>query len=197
MKKVTFGFTMLMTLVILAGCAGNNGLIKAMSASTSQSVFQEIEENLPPARGYVDLRIYSSLKTHKPGIYSSKDIHGTKDFMLLLNIDGQATTLNGRMSEEKSEAQQMGDPEEGEGIRYQFAKKIRVKAGAHRVIVALPAYDLVAEREVVFSEGENNSLTVEPIYGSIPGKQRPGTYGLTSFKEGISQFVYLFNGKTM
>lgn len=197
MKKAILVFTMITTLAILAGCAGNKELVKAISTTTSQSVFQEIGENVPPAPGYVDLRICSTVKTHKPGIYSENDIHGTPEYKLLLNIDGQATTLKGRMSRERSEARSIRDPEEGEGIRYQFSKKIRVQEGAHRVVVAFPADDLAAEKELILSTEVNNSLTIEPVYGSIPGKQRPGYYGMTSFKEGIKSFRVLLNGKTI
>jgi hypothetical protein len=50
---------------------------------------------------------------------------------------------------------------------------------------------------LVFSEGENNSLTIEPIYGAVPGKQRPGRYGLKSFREGIKSIRLLLNGKSV
>jgi hypothetical protein len=75
---------------------------------------------------------------------------------------------------------------------------LRIKAGAHKVVVALPADDLVAEREVIIADGENNTLTVEPIYGSIPGKKRLGTFGRqTSFKQGINSIRLLLNGKNL
>ncbi|GAM08352.1 hypothetical protein OR1_00623 [Geobacter sp. OR-1] len=195
MNKTILVFSMFMSLVILEGCAGNKKLVNSMSFSTSQSVFQEINENASPVSGYVVLRIYSSFKTHKPGIYSIKDVHGTQEYTLLVNIDGQAITLRGRISEEKSGTRPMGDPEGGEGVRYIFEKKIRLKTGVHKLVIALPVDDLVAEREVDLPEGENNSLTVEPIYGAVPGKPRPGTYGLSSYKEGIKSFRLLLNGE--
>lgn len=188
-------FTMLTVLGLLEGCAGNKELIKAMSASSNQSVFEEIEEKASPIPGYTDLHIHSSLKTHKPGIYSKKDIHGTEAYMLLVNIDGQSVKIPGRLNAVRSA---MCDSEQGEGISYQFKTRLRIKAGAHKVIVALPADDLVAEREVIIADGENSTLTVEPIYGSIPGKKRPGTFGrLTSFKQGINSIRLLLNGKTI
>lgn len=190
-------FVVVMTLVIFAGCAGNNESVKAMSTSTNQNIFTEIAENEPPVPGYTTLRIYSSLKTHKAGIYSNKDIHGTQNYTLLVNIDGQVITLKGRMSEEKREARSQRDHEEGEGVRYQFTKNVRVKVGPHRLAVALPAEALVAESEVIVSDGENNFLVVEPIYSSVPGKQRSGTYGVTSFKEGIKSIRLVLNGKTI
>lgn len=91
----------------------------------------------------------------------------------------------------------MRDPEEGEGIRYQFEKKLRIRAGTHKVFVAIPADDLATTKEVIFTEGEINSLTVEPIYGLIPGKQRLGLYGMTSFKQGVRSVILLLNGKAI
>lgn len=197
MKKTIQVVTTAMTVAILAGCAGNTELVKTMGTSTSKNVFQEIDTHLPPVPGYVDLRISSTLKTHKPGIHSSSDVHGTQEHLLLVNIDGQVTTVKGRLNEERSEARSTRDPEEGEGIKYQFTKKLRTKAGVHRVAIALPADDLVVEKNFILSEGENYTLTLEPIYSSIPGKQRPGTYGLTSFKEGIRSFRLLLNGEAI
>jgi hypothetical protein len=197
MKKTILVITVASILGILGGCAGNAALIKTMSTSTSQKVFQKIEANQPPVPGLVDLSIYSTLKTHKPGIYSSTDVHGTGEHLMLVNIDGQATTLKGRMSEERSEARSMRDPEEGDGVKYQFTGKLRVKAGVHRVVVAFPEDDLIAEREVNLSEGEDNTLIVEPIYGSNPGMQRPGSYSATSFMQGIKSLRLLFSGKTL
>jgi hypothetical protein len=197
MKKLILGFTVSTTLAILAGCAGNRELITAMGTSTSQGVFREIEENAPPAPGYVHLRIYSTVKTHRPGIYARKDLHGTEGYTLLVNIDGQAVAVTGRLREERGEARSMRDPEEGEGIRYLFTITVRVTAGAHRVGVAFPADGLVAEREISLSADETYALTVEPVYGSVPGKQRPGTYGLRSFKEGIKSIRLLLNGKNI
>ena len=91
----------------------------------------------------------------------------------------------------------MRDPEEGVGIRYQFEKKLRIKAGTHMVRAAIPADDIATAKEVVFTEGEINSLTVEPRYGAIPGKQRLGLYGMTSFKQGVRSIRLLLNGKAI
>jgi hypothetical protein len=186
-------FTMLTVLGLLEGCAGNKELIKAMSASGNQHVFEVVEENASPIPGYADLHIHSSLKTHKPGIHAERDAHGTEDYVLLVNIDGQPVKIQGRLNEVRSA---MCDSEQGEGISYQFKTRLRMKAGVHEVVVALPVDDLVAEREVIIVEGEDSTLTVEPIYGSIPGKKRAGTSGsLTSFKQGIKSIRILLNGK--
>ena len=186
-------FTMLIVLGLLAGCAGNKELIKAMSVSSNQRVFEVVEENASPIPGYADLYIHSYLKTHKPGIHAERDAHGTQDYMLLVNIDGQSVKIPGCLNAVRTA---MCDSEQGEGISYQFKTILRLKAGLHKVVVALPADDLVAEREVIIVDGENCTLSVEPVYGSIPGKKRAGATGnLTSFKQGIKSIRILLNGK--
>lgn len=193
MKK-SITVSIIMTLAVMTGCAGNKDLIKTMNTSISQDIFQEVAQNTPPTPGYVDLHIYSSLKTHKPGIYSETDPHGTPNYSMLVNIDGQTIHLQGRLREENSGALSMRDPNEGIGIRYQFEKKLRIKAGTHKVVVAIPADDLAIEREILLSDSAN-SLVVEPAYGELPGKKRPGLYGATSFKQGIKRLRLTLNGK--
>jgi hypothetical protein len=186
---------MLIVLGLLEGCAGNKELIKAMSVSSNQRVFEVVEVNASPIPGYADLHIHSYLKTHKPGIHAERDTHGTEDYKLLVNIDGQSVKIPGRLDAVKTA---MCDFEQGDGISYQFKTNLRLKSGIHKVVVALPADDLIAEREVNISEGGNNTLTVEPIYGSIPGKKRTGTFGsMTSFKQGIKSIRILLNGKNI
>jgi hypothetical protein len=188
-------FTMLIVLGLLEGCAGNKELIKAMSVSSNQRVFEVVEENASPIPGYADLHINSYLKTHKPGIHAEKDSHGTEDYELVVNIDGQSVKIPGILNEIRGA---LCDSEQGEGVSYQFKTNLRLKAGIHKVVVALPADDLVAGKEVIVPDAENNTLTVEPIYGSIPGKKRTGTFGsLTSFKQGINAIRILLNGKNI
>jgi len=198
MKRIILP-AMIAAVVIISGCAKSPALITASSTSVRSDVFQELKDGGPIPLGYADLRITSTLKTHKPGIYpyDKNKAHGTTDFMLLLNIDGQAVRIKGTASEENIEPRSLRDPEAGEGIRYRFQKNLRLKSGAHRVVVAIPDEEIADEREFNLVEGSNNSLVLEPMYGSAIGKQRPGFYGLTSFSEGIKGFWVLLNGKPM
>lgn len=197
MKQISRFISTVMSMIIMTGCAGSHELIKAASSSTRQDVYREIAQGAAPAPGYADLRIYSSLKTHKPGIYLSKDIHGTADYKIILNIDGQAAELHGDLQEERSEAGAFRHPETGEGIRYLFSKNIRIKAGTHKVVIVIPADGLAIEREITLTDGSSNSLALEPVYGVIPGKQRSGFYGVTSFREGLKGFTVILNGKPL
>ena len=195
MNKICTFATIVMTLGILIGCAGNRDLFKTVSTSTRQDVFQEIAHGAALVSGYADLRVYSSLKTHKPGIYSAKDIHGTADYKIIMNIDGQTVELLGDLQRENSEARALNDPEAGEGMRYHFSKNIRIKVGTHKIVIAIPADDLAIEREITLTAGSSNTLAFEPVYGNLPGKQRPGFYRDTSFTEGLKLFRVVLNGK--
>ena len=195
MTKIQVVFALIATMIILTGCAGNRELIKTMSTSIRQDVFQEVAEKTSPEPGYVDLRIYSSLKTHRPGIYSKKDVHGTPNYMMFVNIDGQAIQLQGNLQNENFEPREFRDPEAGNGIRYRFSKNLRLKAGTHKIIVAFPDDEIAIEREITLSDKSNNRLVVEPIYGAVAIRQRPAFYGVTSFKEGLKRLRLILNGR--
>jgi hypothetical protein len=183
-----------MAVAVTSGCATSTELIKTSSISTRGDVFQVPADGGHIPGGYADLSLSSSLKTHRHGVYSAKDIHGTPDYKLLLNIDGQVTDISGAMREENMEPRGLRDPEAGEGIRYVFRKTVRLKPGPHRIVVVVPADSIAMEREITLSEGDNN-LALEPVYGAAAAKRRPGFYGVTSFNEGLKGFRVIFNGR--
>ncbi len=186
---------LIIAISLLSGCAESSALIKANSASLRTDVYEELTNGATAPQGYVDLRISANLKTHRPGIFSAKDIHGTPDYKLLLNIDGQAVLLQGSLQKENSEPMKLLDPEAGDGIRYRFSKNLRLKAGLHKVVVALPDDEIAVAREFTLNAGERNSLVVEPVYSTKPGKRRTGMYSTTSFTEGIRSLRIMLNGK--
>ncbi len=192
MKKLCL---LALAISLLSGCAESSALIKANSTSLRTDVFDELTNGATAPQGYVDLRVTATLKTHKPGIYSAKDIHGTPDYKLLLNIDGQAVLLQGSLRKENSEPMKLVDPEAGEGTRYRFSGNLRLKAGIHKVVVALPDDEIAVAREITLNEGDRNNLVVEPIYSTKPGKSRPGMYSTTSFTEGVRSLRLMLNGK--
>ena len=187
---------LLMSLTVLSGCAQSAALIKTGSNSIRSDVFQELSNGGIVPQGYADLRIVSSLKTHKPGIYLfEKKSHGMPGYRLLVNIDGQAMELQGDLQEENSEPRGHLDPEGGAGIRYRFSKNLRLKAGVHKIIVALPNDEIAIEREITLTDGSSNRLVMEPVYGAVMIKQRPVFYGATSFKEGLKRLRLTLNGQ--
>jgi hypothetical protein len=137
MKKIYLSFVLL-TIVTLSGCTHFEERLKSVSVSTKQDVFQEAIENSPIPAGYADITIVASLKTHTPGLYLFENSpHGTPDYQLLLNIDGQATKIKGGLREEDIQHRATRDPEAGRGIRYTFNRNLRVKSGPHKIAIAL------------------------------------------------------------
>lgn len=193
MKLMFFG----MMLAVVSGCADSSALIRTSSASIRSDVFQELNDGGPIPLGYADLRITATLKTHKPGIYQFEKTpsHGTPEYRLLISIDGQAVQLQGILQKENIEPRGLQDPEAGDGIRYRFGRDLRLKAGAHRIVAALPDDGIAVERDITLAEGKANSLVLEPIYSTKPGKRRPGTYNTTSFTEGIRSLRVMLDGK--
>lgn len=187
----------LLAVVVLNGCATNPELIRVASIGMRSDIFQELPDGGSIPKGYADLRIVSSLKSHRPGIYSIKDIHGTPEYRMLLNIDGQATRIQGNLREENSESRGLRDPEAGEGIRYQFSKNLRLKAGSHKIVIAILEDEIAVEQEIALADGSRNSLVLEPSYRSTATKRRPGFYGETSFKEGLKGLRGILNGKPL
>lgn len=189
-------WALVVAMAVTSGCATSTELIKANSISTRNDVFQELTDVGSIPRGYADLRIAFSMKTHNPGIYSAKDIHGTPDYKLLLNIDGQVVQLQGSLRNENSETVVLRDTEAGEGIRYQFNKHLRLKAGTHKVVIAIPADDLAVERVITLTDGSCNRLTLEPVYSTKPAKRRPVAYSsLASFNNGIRSIRLTLNDR--
>ncbi|MBK5274928.1 MAG: hypothetical protein JJE30_07740 [Desulfuromonadales bacterium] len=184
-----------LSLTVVSGCAESSALIKSSSTSMRTDIFEELTNSGIAPQGFSDLRITATLKTHKPGIYSASDIHGTPDYKLLLNIDGQALQLRGSLQKENSEPMKLVDPEAGDGIRYRFSKNLRLKAGTHRIVVALPNDGISVEKEITLTEGDMNSLDLEPIYSTKPGNMRPQNYNNTSFTKGISSIRLTLNGR--
>lgn len=178
----------------LGGCAATVQPASSAGIPSRQDVFAEHAPGQPPPPGYAELRIMSSIKTHKPGWYFGKDSHGTKEYELLLNIGGQIAVLAGDLREENRESGGPHDPESGEGIRYHFMRSLHVKAGAHRIVVALPVDNIAIEREMALSEGSTNILLLEPVYRPKPVHRRITEGKTTSFRQGVKMFRLVLNG---
>jgi hypothetical protein len=183
---------------VTSGCATNQERIKTAGISTRSDVFQELTVGSPVPGGYADLRIVSSLKTHNPGIYPLEEkSHGTPDYKLLVNIDGQVTVIAGVLREEDIEPRGLRDPEAGDGIRYSFRKEMRVQAGTHKIIVTIQEDNIVLERSLTLKDGSINVLELEPIYGAVSQAGRPGYLGQTGFLSGIRGLCPVLNGKPL
>lgn len=185
-----------LTVAVTSGCASSSQLLRASTISTRSDVFQELADGGSVPQGSADLRVVASLKTHRSDRYpSGRGTHGTPDYQLVLNIDGQVTWLRASLKEEYGEAGGMTDPEAGEGIRYRFKKDFRLKAGTYRIIVAVPEDGVVVERTITLVGGSTNDLVLEPIYGIVTARKPPAVYSRTSFLEGLRGLAMVLNGE--
>jgi hypothetical protein len=183
---------------MLAGCAGNAEIVKRAESSLREDVGKIISTAKPPEKSFADLTIRASLKTHLAGIFPLReDLHGTADYQLLVNMDGQPLKFSGNCFAEDTSSPSNRNPEAGMGTRCRFQSHVRVKAGSHRIIVALP-YDKVAvEREITLEDSTDNLLEVTPTYYPDRRPNGPGKGGAASFKEGISGVELSLNGNTL
>jgi len=187
---------LLLSLVVLGGCANTYGAIQDNRTSIRSNVFQELSEYASAPQGYADLRVNFVVKTHNADDGGPVDSHGTPDYPLLINIDGQAYEFRGAMQRERKEPAHLTDPEAGSGTRYRFNKLLRLKPGKHRLAVALPDDQIIVIKELELKE-ELNSLELEPVYGKKFGARRPNWERGESFTEGIRGIKIIFNGKLL
>jgi hypothetical protein len=192
MKKIIIGI--LMSALIMPGCATKK--IATISLEVRDDAFQEIAHKESVPAGYAELTVVSTLKTRKPGdCLWTKTSHGTPEYILLLNIDGQTARLKGDMAEDKTTSGGPWDPEAGDGIGYFFKIKLRLKPGLHRVFAALPEDGISFDREMTLMEGSNNVLILTPVYGKKRAGRLPGINEVRSFYEGIRGFNGYLNGE--
>jgi hypothetical protein len=194
MKKL---IVLILTLTTFtAGCSRD--ILQTMTKDTRQGVFQDYLENNQIPQGFSELTIFSSLKTPDPGIYAfGSKIIDTPDYMLLIDIDGQKMLIKGILRKEISDPVGLNDTEAGAGIRYLFKKDLLLKAGRHKLSVALPAEKIAIEREFIVNDGTFNILRIYPIYrsrepGGMPGR---GMFSSLSFMEGIDGLWIYLNGE--
>jgi len=194
MKKIQL--LSLLSVVVLSACANGYGLIKEHRDSARSDVFQELAAPEALQRAQAGLRVTGALKTHAADSLAPADSHGSPDYRLLVNIDGQAVQLAGALTREDREPQRIQDAEAGSGIRYRFTKQLALKPGSHRLVVALPDDQVAIARELELKEGLN-TLEVEPVYGQKTGAGRPRNVQARSFSEGIRSLKITLNGRVI
>ncbi len=193
MKSIT---AVLLVGTVLAGCAGNGELVKRAESPLRGDVGTVISPAVPPEKNFADLTIRASLKTHLAGAFPmGEDSHGTANYQLLVNMDGQPLKFSGNCVTEDTSFLSNRNPEAGLGTRCRFNSHVRLKAGSHRIIVALPYDHLALEREITLEDRTDNTLEVTPTYYPDRRQNGPGKGGSASFKEGISGLELSLNGK--
>jgi len=185
------------TIMVISGCAGNSGVIKANSNSLRSDVFIEAGKAEAPTDKSAVLSINGSFKTHLPGKFSSSDVHGTSDLKLLLNIDGQAMNIPAKLQREDKSSAKIDDPEAGDGMKYNYGISLRLNPGIHKILLAVENEDVVVEKQISLKENSSNTIAFEPVYSTKPGKRTIGKYSITNFEEGIRALELKLNGNEL
>jgi len=89
------------------------------------------------------------------------------------------------------------DPEAGDGVLYHFNKILRLKAGIHRVVVAIPADEIAVAKEITLAEGNVNNIDIKPLYNKTPGMRRSRSFNTTSFMQGLRGVSLTLNGRNI
>ncbi len=182
--------------LLLAGCMGQEQLLLRAESPTQSNVYTTVGTSLPPEQGRADLTIRGSVKTHGPlTSLLGRDPHGTAMYQLLINIDGEPFRISGSLVNEEGISHAGPLSEAGDGTRYLFRTHLRLKAGLHRVITALPDDEVATEVEINLADATDNILEITPVYYSDRRQRGPGSTGATSFREGISGLELSLNGK--
>jgi hypothetical protein len=160
MKKLTM--LLLSTMIIYtAGC----GYVTTMNKNTPKTdVFTEVIEENPIPKGFTNVVIKASIKTHEEGFYwfePKNSMHGKQGYPFILNIDGQVITwkVDGKKEDiPRYDEQGNINFEAGLGIKYILEKKIRLLGGSHLIILKLPSEKLTTKMEIVFKADRSHIL---------------------------------------
>lgn len=180
-------------IAFLVGCGAASKKIMTKSHSERTDIFNEVREEGMPPKGFVDLVIKATIKTHLEGYYifeSRKSLHGRPGYPFVFNIDGQGVVwrVDGQkettpLYDEKGKR----TPEGGTGMRYTIEKTIRLVAGPHMVFFGLPEDKYSVEFKIGLSEGKQHVLEFKPVYSYRRQRTKP------SFEDGISKYEIFFN----
>ena len=183
--------------IAIVGCSTAMQEVKAKSQSERTDVFSEVKDESTPPKGFVDLVIRGSIKTHLESYYileSKESLHGKQSYTFLINIDGQAALWNVEGVRDNKPAYDKNgktsrDPEAGEGMKYLLEKKIRLRPGSHKLFFGLPEDDYYREVVINVKGGEAQTLEFKPEYRYKRLPTRIPTY-----MQGVSRYDILING---
>jgi hypothetical protein len=191
MKKIMHWALVVAFLIMAANCGAARGQILTQSLTELDGVFQEVTNTDGPPPGFADVVLKASLKTHLSGegtlLESGDSPHGGPVYRFVLNIDGQAVTW--KVPGQRENLPVVSDrhsQDEGDGMKYALEKKIRLRAGTHRIFLGVSEEDYTKTVTVNLQEGKSYTLEFQPIYPRY--KQ-----GHPAFRLGFLGFNALFN----
>ncbi|MBI5075828.1 MAG: hypothetical protein HZB62_11780 [Nitrospirae bacterium] len=200
MNRLLIFIVVMLTELSLLGCGTAANKIQAGSQSVRTDVFMEVKDGGTIPKGFADLVIKATIKTHIEGYYvleSKESRHGKQKYPFLVNIDGQAAQwevdgIKDVKPAYAADGKTSRDPEAREGFKYVLEKKLRLNAGPHKVFFGLPEDNYSTEVKISLMEGEMNILEFRPMYKtkSIPTRS-------PTFMKGIDKYEVFLNNKTI
>jgi len=181
---------MIMRLVVLlvvcstlAGCAGSN----AARMGQRKDVFQVVREGAPVGADEVPVTISASIKTHnkESGVLFEPAKHGSDDYLLVVDINGQSLNLPVQITEETTFTDPQTDPESGTGLRYSYKATVGLQPGRYNVTAYLPTENVLTNQEVQITAG-SRSITVKPLYRGLAGRKPASLRWVPTFRDGVS-----------
>ncbi|MDP3181360.1 MAG: hypothetical protein Q8M54_00920 [Desulfobaccales bacterium] len=191
MKKVMYSALVVALLILAANCGAAREQIRTQSLTERDGVFQEVTTTDGPPPGFADVVLKASLKTHKSGegilLESRNSPHGGPVYRFVFNIDGQAVTWEAPGQRENLPVvSDRHSQDEGDGMRYALEKRIRLRAGTHRIFFGVPEENYAKTVTVNLQEGKSYTLEFRPIYPRYK-------WGHPAFRLGFLGFNALFN----
>lgn len=186
MKKIS---VLLLSFILLAGCA-STATLKRLESLAGQEVFRmERPADQSAPEGFGDLQVLLMVKTRKPNsVLIDTTGHGTDRYQMLVGVGDQVRRLSGVMTGETGAYRGSSDPEAGNGVRYRFATTLWLPVGTHSVTAALPGDGVVLEQLVEIRQG-SNTLELKPVYRMKNNHRRIGFPGTRTYYEGVKELV--------
>lgn len=198
MNRLLIFFVAILTGLSLFGCGATAKKTRMQSQSEKTAIFTEAKDESTIPKGFAEITIKANIKTHIEGYYileSKESRHGKKKYPFLINIDGQAARWEVEGIKDvkpayAADGKTSRDPEAREGFKYVLEKKIRLKAGSHRVFFGLPEDKYSTEVEISLKDGETSMMEFKPIYKT---KSMPAR--IPTFMKGIDKYEVFLNDK--
>jgi hypothetical protein len=180
--------SLLVICCISAGCAGSNNA----STGLRSDVFQTAADGAAGADD-VPVTITASIKTHTESpILFELARHGSDDYRLIVDLDGQSIIMPVRVTTETTTTDPLIDPESGEGLRYSYKATITLRPGTYTVSADLPTENVKASRLVRISS-DSRSITIKPLYRGSAGRKPASLRWVPSFRDGVSDLKIVAN----
>jgi hypothetical protein len=166
---------------MLAACAGSNNVTMGMRSD----VFQVSAEGAAAGKHDVPVTITASIKTHTESpILFEPAKHGSEDYRLIVDINGQCIIMPVRIIAETTATDPQTDPESGEGVRYSYKATVKLRPGTYTVTAYLPTENVKTSREVQIS-ADSRYITVKPLYRGSAGRKPASLRWAPSFRDGV------------